>query len=108
MPAADGSIKVKHDNNGNYSINVNVIHLAAPEQLTPAKKTYVVWVNTKEHGQKNLGKLAIHTGLFSKSLKGSLQTVTPYKPESIYITAEDEGNRTYPGPQVVLTTGTLN
>ncbi len=103
VPAATGTIKIDKDNNGNYSINVSVLHLAEPDKLNPPKSLYLVWLATKEHGQKNLGQLTISSGLLSKTLKGSLKTVTPYEPVSIYVTAEEDAAKSYPGPQVVLT-----
>lgn len=103
VPAATGTIKIDKDNNGNYSINVSVLHLAEPDKLSPPKRLYLVWLATKERGQKNLGQLTMSSGLFSKTLKGSLKTVTPYEPVSIYITAEEDAAKSYPGSQVVLT-----
>ncbi len=103
VPAAEGTIKIEKDNNGNYSVNVTVLHLAEPDKLNPPKRLYLVWLATKDHGQKNLGQLTISSGLFSKTLKGSLKTVTPYEPVSIYITAEEDAAKSYPGAQVVLT-----
>ncbi len=37
VPAAQGSVKVKKDNNNNYSIDLNVIRLADPKRLNPRK-----------------------------------------------------------------------
>jgi hypothetical protein len=51
-------------------------------------------MKTDNHGTKNIGKLNPSSGLFSKTLKSSLQTVTPYKPESFFVTAEDDADGT--------------
>jgi hypothetical protein len=108
VPAAEGSVKVKTDKNMNYAVDLNVINLAGPERLQPAKSNYVVWAQTEQDGVKNIGSLQSSRGLFSKTLKGSLETVLPYKPEKFFITAEDEVSPAYPGNQIVLNTESMN
>jgi len=104
VPAAKGSVKVKDDDNNNYKIELSIIRLAEPKRLNPPKNTYVVWMETKQNGIKNIGQLKTSSGLFSKTLKSSLETVTSFKPVSFFITAEDNANIQYPGDQVVLRT----
>jgi hypothetical protein len=104
MPTADGTVKVKRDNNNNYSIDINIKHLANPNRLVPSKSIYVVWAETKENGTKNIGRLNTSSSLLSSTLKSSLKTVSPVKPTMIFITAENEATIEYPGPQVVMTT----
>lgn len=104
VPAAKGSVKVKDDDNNNYKIELSIIRLAEPKRLNPSKNTYVVWMETKQNGIKNIGQLKTSSGLFSKTLKSSLETVTSFKPVSFFITAEDNANIQYPGDQVVLRT----
>lgn len=104
VPAAQGSVKVKKDNNNNYKISVDVTDLAEPKRLQPAKSTYVVWINTAEGDVKNVGQINTSTGMFSSKLKASLETVSTYKPTKVFITAEDDAAIQYPGPQMVLTT----
>lgn len=103
VPAAVGSVKVKTDSNKNNVIEVDVDNLAPASKLTPPKKTYVVWMRTENKETINLGQLVIDTNFLSSSLKGSLKTVSPYKPDYIFITAEDEGNAEYPGTRVLST-----
>jgi hypothetical protein len=105
VPGAEGSVKVKTDKNKNYAIDLEVVNLASPEKLQPPKTNYVVWLETDDNGVKNIGSLQSSQGLFSKAWKGSLETVTPYKPEKFFITAEDEVSPQYPGMQIVLNTG---
>lgn len=64
VPAAEGSVKVKKDNNSNYSIALDVKRLAEPKRLTPAKEMYIVWMETEENGRKNIGQLKTSSGLF--------------------------------------------
>lgn len=104
VPAAEGSVKIKTDKNKNYTIDINVKHLARPDQLTPPKKTYVVWMETEGNGTKNIGNINSSTGLLSSTLKGSLKTVTSFKPTGFFITAEDDASIRYPGTETVLST----
>ena len=102
-PAARGQVKVKKDKNKNYGINVSVRNLAGPDRLPLAKNAYVVWMEG-ENGVQNIGQLRPSEGLFSKTIKASLQTSSPYKPNRIFITAEDASTVQYPGNYIVLAT----
>jgi hypothetical protein len=104
VPAAEGRVKIRHDQNNNYAINVTVVHLADPKKLQPPKETYVVWMETKDGEIKNIGRLRTSSGLFSKTLKASLSAVTSFKPERFFITAERSGDVEHPGVQTVLIT----
>jgi hypothetical protein len=104
VPGAEGRVKLKKDRNKNYSMDIDIVNLAQPDKLNPPRQTYVVWVQTEDNGQKNVGQLKTSSGLFSKALKASLEAVTPYRPVSVYITAEDDASIQYPGSQVVLRT----
>lgn len=99
IPAASATVSIKKDKNGNYTLALDVKHIAGPERLQPPKKNYVVWIDTSEKGTINIGRIYI-----SKSLKGSLKTSTPFKPMVVFITAEDDQNVKFPGMQVVLRT----
>jgi hypothetical protein len=107
VPAAEGTVKIKSDKNNNYVIDLEVIRLAEPGRLNPPKDIYIVWMETDQNGVKNIGQLKTSSGFMSKMLKSSLETVTPYKPRRIIITAEDDAHLQYPGSQVVLRTGDL-
>lgn len=104
VPAADGTVKYKKDNNGNYAIDVKIEHLADPKKLDPPKNTYILWMQTDQNGAQNLGQISSSSGWFSSKLKASLHAVTPYKPNGFFITAEDNATATYPGQEVVLKT----
>ena len=107
VPAATGTVKMKRDNNNNYALTIRVRNLADPEQLNPPKKYYIVWMESEYNGVKNLGQLRSSTGFLSKKLKAELNAVTPYRPRSIFITAEFETEIQYPGPDVVLRSNTF-
>ena len=107
VPGAEGTVKVKQDKNKNYSIEVDILNLADPSKLTPAKKAYVVWVETTEKGAKNVGQITSSSSMFSKTKKGSISTVSPYKPTRVFVSAEDDGGTETPGDVIVLTTNTF-
>ncbi|TDE18126.1 hypothetical protein [Dyadobacter psychrotolerans] len=104
VPAAEGSVEVRQDDNNNYEIDLEVTRLAGPERLSPAKKLYIVWVQTEKNGDKNIGQLKTASGFLSKTLKSSLKTVTSFKPTGFLISAENDAGVLHPGEQVVLRT----
>src|SRR3954447_24036597 len=71
VPAAEGRVKYKKDDNGNYAIDVKIENLADPKKLTPSKNTYVLWMETEQSNVQNLGQIVSSTGLFSSTLKAS-------------------------------------
>ena len=99
VPSASGAVKVSTDNNNNYSVSLKVKHLANPENLTPPRKEYIVWMLTGDNQTRNLGRLKV-----SGSLSGSLETVTTFKPVSFFVTAEDDATTITPGTSVILKT----
>src|SRR5688572_8437468 len=102
VPGADGKVRVNMDKNRNYAIDVSVDNLADPSLLQTPKANYIVWMETTDKGTQNLGRLVTSRGLFSKAMKGSLETVTPHAPVRFFITAEDQSDPPYPS-QVILT-----
>jgi hypothetical protein len=106
VPAAEGTVTIKEDNNKNYDIDLAVIRLADPGRLTPPRNVYVVWMET-DQGQMNIGQLYTSTKGLSKRLTSSLKTVSPHKPTGFFITAEDDALGNYPGMTVVLRTAAI-
>jgi hypothetical protein len=102
LPAARGYVTVKKDNNENQRIQLHLDYLAEATRLQPSRKTYVVWMVTKEDMTKNIGQINS-----SNNLKATFETVTSFEPVRIFITAEDDGTVSYPGSQMVLTTDRL-
>lgn len=108
VPAAEGVVKVKKDNNKNYAIRINIANLAEPEKLQPAKNTYVVWMEGENNETKNIGQIKSSKSLFSKSLKGSFESVSSVKPKKVFVTAENDPSVQYPdNMSIVLTTNYL-
>jgi hypothetical protein len=108
VPAAQGTVKVSTNKDKGYNIDINILHLAGPQRLQPAAKTYIVWMDTEQNSTKNLGEMQSKDGFLSKTLKASLKTTTPFKPTRIFITAEDVAAISNPQGQQVLTTRTFN
>lgn len=104
VPSAEGSVKVKKDNNNNYSVSLKIKRLANSSRLNPPKKLYIVWMNTANDGIKKIGQLNTSSNLLSSTLKSSLKTTVPFKPVDFFITAEDEAGIQTPYGQVVLST----
>ncbi len=97
VPAARGYVTVKTDKNKNYVLNIQVSNLAESTRLSPSKSTYVVWVTGVKGNVQNIGQIQ------TSKLSAALETVSPYKPSKVFITAENEGNVQYPG-ETILTT----
>ena len=104
VPAAEGTVKVKTDDNNNYEIKISLSHLADPERLQPSKKMYVVWMESDRDIARNIGRINSSRGFLSGKLKASFETVSSGKPNKIVITAEDDASVQFPGTQVVLST----
>lgn len=107
VPAARGTVKITKDNNSNYAIKIQLLNLAEPNRLQPAKNVYVVWMEGDNSGVKNIGQIKTDINFLAKKLKASFESVSPVKPNKIFITAEDDATVTYPVGQMVLTTANL-
>ncbi|MBL7870960.1 MAG: hypothetical protein JNM78_05075 [Cyclobacteriaceae bacterium] len=103
VPATEGSIKIKEDKNNNYTIKLEVVRLVDPSRLTPTKAGYIVWMQTEKSGIQKIGQLISSSGFMSNKQKGSLTTVTSFKPTRFFITGEDNLSGQYPG-EVILET----
>jgi hypothetical protein len=95
-PGAEITLKSSKDDNGNSKLALKARYLTSPDRLSPSKKFYLVWLQTKENGLHNLGKLETDA-----SSKGSFETITPYEPDEIFITAEDDASIKYPTGQEI-------
>lgn len=99
-PAATGTINVKKDKNNNYTLVVNIFNLAESKKLTPAKETYLVWMESSGNSVKKLGQITPR----GKTLKGELTATVIDKPDQVFVTAEDNPEIEYPAGDVILTT----
>lgn len=104
VPAATGSVKVKKDKNDNYGIELNVRNLPKPEDLQPPKRSYTVWMETRDNRALNIGSLDVSSSLFSKTRKGGMETTSSFKPVRVFVTPEDEQAPTIPSAEPILST----
>jgi hypothetical protein len=102
VPGATGEVKLGTDDNNNTTVEIKVQHLAKPEQLTPKKSVYVVWIEGYEQKPVNAGQLVV-----DDDLEGTFTTQTPYQYFKMFITAEEIPTVSEPGMYVVLTTDLL-
>jgi hypothetical protein len=97
VPAATAKVSYEHDRNGNVTFTISTKHLDAPERLTPAKNSYVVWIRPTDGQPQNAGALRINN-----ELEGSFSTTTPAPAFDIVITAEDNPKTMQPtGPEIM-------
>ena len=104
VPAAEGTVKYKEDKNNNYTVQLKVMRLADANRLTPARKLYVLWMDTDRDGIRNLGQLKTVEGFFTSALNTSFSTSTPFKPTRFFITAENDMLVRTPSNYIVLDT----
>ncbi|MEO6901858.1 MAG: hypothetical protein ABI315_01740 [Bacteroidia bacterium] len=97
VPAARGYVTMKKDNNDNYLLHIKISNLAESTRLTPSKATYVVWIVDYHNHPKNIGQIE------TSKLKASLETVSPFKPNKVFISAEDAVSVEYPADTILTT-----
>jgi len=85
-PAAQGSLTVTTDPNGNSRLSITVRHLAPPQRMARGATAYVVWVAPMPDGTpQNVGVLRL-----DPNLTGSLETVTPLRDFELTIGVETD------------------
>lgn len=99
VPAAVGDVKTSHDSNGNTVFDLKVEHLAKAGNLTPPRRTYVVWTEGAGEAPRNEGQLVV-----GDDLKGEFRGVTPLRTFDVVVTAEDEFSPRRMGEQVLRAT----
>ena len=97
LPAARGQVDVGDDKNGNTKVEVEVEHLALPENLTPPKTVYLVWF--QERGSEPVSQGALRP---NKNLKATFKGVTPMKSFDVFVTAESDASVKAPSGTEVL------
>jgi predicted type IV restriction endonuclease len=99
-PAAEITAKMKQDENKNYVIEVIARNMASADRLNPPKNIYIVWIVTENNGTKNIGQLDN-----KNAQKLYLKTSTAFFVKEIFITAEEQGNISFPsGVEISRTT----
>jgi hypothetical protein len=97
VPAATAKADITHDSNGNTIINLDVKHLAKPENLTPPASVYIVWVQPRDGAPIKQGQLQVND-----DLSAHFKSPTTYKTFRLFVTAEQSANVTSPSGQQVL------
>lgn len=87
VPAADIKVNVKQDKSKNSIILLTAKNLAAPNRVDSTCNAYVLWINTKENGIKNLGQIINKN---AKTIKQKFSTA--FIPTEVTITLEKNGN----------------
>ncbi|MGH9820236.1 MAG: hypothetical protein ACRD43_08705, partial [Pyrinomonadaceae bacterium] len=59
VPAAEGEAEFSKTDNHNTRVKIEVEHLAPPQNLSPARGTYVVWSQAPNGQVQNLGQMKI-------------------------------------------------
>jgi hypothetical protein len=97
VPAARGNVDVGRDKNGNTKVEIEVEHLATPENLTPPKTVYIVWFQERGADAQNQGALKPN-----KKLKANFKSITPMKAFDVIVSAESDPNAKTPSGLEVL------
>ena len=103
-PAATGDVNIKKDKNENFVIDVSVVNLADPQRLSPARETYVVWMENGNSPVRKSGRIETSSATFSKAMKAGLSATATTQPTRVFITAEKNGELQFPEGEVVLST----
>ncbi len=99
VPAANGTVKVQKDLDGNSRLDIKVSKLADPARLTPSENKYVVWIRPNDGKPQKQGALSV-----SNHSNGELQMIATSKDCEVFITAEpSESVSAPPGPEVLRT-----
>ena len=97
VPAARGQVEFSSGKNGNYKVKLKVEHLAEPQNLTPAKNSYVIWFQQPDGYPTIQGVLRV-----DKNLKAEFETTIPWNNFAVFITAEDGASPRAPsGPELL-------
>ncbi|MFN3757392.1 MAG: hypothetical protein ACK4RM_10580 [Flavobacterium sp.] len=91
VPAADITAQKKQDKNNNFTIEVTAKNLADAQRLNPPRNNYSVWIVTEDGITKNIGQLSNRN-----ARTAVLKAVTPFNFREIFVTAENQGDLTFP------------
>lgn len=97
VPAAIGKLEYSTDRNGNTALEIKAEHLAPPQNLTPPKQDYVVWIEAPGQPAENKGVLRVNN-----DQQASIKMITPHKNFDVFVTAEDNPAVTTPSGTEVL------
>jgi hypothetical protein len=120
-PAAEGNINVDSGPNGNTKLSIKVRHLAPPSSVTSTATTYVAWIvpraasaaasdQTNQETARANEQQPINVGaiMVDDDLKGTLETITPFRQFDLMITPEPSPVAMRPSNKPVLTARVQN
>jgi len=102
IPAAESTVKIGSNSNGNTTFDLTVKHLALPSRVDPDATVYVVWLRGDEPAMRaqNMGAIKV-----DDDLDGSYSGVTPLRDFEIFVTAEPSATELSPtGKELLYTT----
>jgi hypothetical protein len=101
IPAAESTVKVDTNENGNTTFELTVKHLALPQRVDPKATVYVVWLRGRDSAVRaqNMGALKV-----DDNLNGSYSGITPLRDFELFVTAEASVTGTSPTGQALLHT----
>lgn len=102
IPAAIGEARITQDQNRNAIVDLDIRHLAPPENLKPPRNVYVVWSQSPEGKNLNLGQLIV-----GGDRRGTLKSPTPMQIFRIIVTAEESPTVVFPSQHIVFSSDTI-
>jgi hypothetical protein len=103
FPAVRGNATVSTTDDGNTKIDLEVQHLAPPEQINSDATVFVVWAQDNETNEShNLGAIKVN-----EDLDGSMTAVTNMRTFDLYVTAEPSPGATTPTGNTILRTNVV-
>jgi len=99
FPAAVGEAEFSKSDNNNTRVKLEVEHLAPPQNLSPARTTYVVWAQSPTGQVQNLGQIKV-----GSDRKAEFTGSTAFPVFRLMVTGEDRPDVTFPSPQIVFST----
>jgi hypothetical protein len=103
VPAAVGEAKITRDDNKNAVVEMDIQHLASPENLKPPKKVYMAWAQASDGKNMPLGQLTV-----GADRRTRLKATTPMQMFRIIVTAEDTPTPKFPSPQIVFSSNMVD
>jgi hypothetical protein len=98
-PAAHITAVKRINKQKNFTLEIVAVNLASPDRMNPPGTNYSIWITTKSQGVKNVGQLNV-----VNAEKTTFKTITAFDFYEVFITVEQQGERSYPsGVEVART-----
>ena len=94
---ADGTLKVKKTEAGNYMLEAEMEHLPPAKRIEAGKKVFLVWLLAEDKQPVKLGKLAYDSG----DREGLIAATTTEKSFVFRVTAEENSGVDAPSGTVI-------